>query len=423
MGAREMKVIVAGLNHKSAPVDFREKLALAGKDIPDALTYLRNHNNVREAVIISTCNRVEVYAYYGESERPDLKSFFSSYFGIWPEVLTDHIYEYTDLEAVRHLFKVACSLDSMVIGETQILGQVKDAYLLALEEASTGKRLNSLFQTALGVAKKVHSVSLLSEYKVSVSSVAVEFAEKIFENLDQKTVLVVGSGETARLVLIHLRDRGVRRVMVTNRSFEKAEELAKEFGGTPIPFERMGDHLSTADILIASTAAPHYVVRAPGIRSALKARRRRPMLLLDIAVPRDIEPNVEGYDGVFLYNIDDLERIAAENLELRKEEIAIALEIVEAEVDKFRRRTSGEVVGPSVQSLQRSLEEIKEAELVRLYGKLPELTEKEKEEVRRMAERILGKVIHKPLEVIKDEAREGRRDALRLFRRLFGLEE
>jgi glutamyl-tRNA reductase len=319
-----MSVVVIGLSHRSSPVELRERFAFADARIPATLETLRTSGIASEAVILSTCNRVEMYA--ATSLDPakafaELKEFLLTIHD-YRDPLTDEIYTLAEPQSIQHLFRVASGLDSMVLGETEILGQLKKAYDLALQHGHTGARLNKAFQRAFNVAKHIRTETNIQRGSISVASVAVELAEKIFTSLHDHDVMVIGAGDTSEKTARALLSRGARSIVVTNRSFERAAELAKEFNGRAIEFDEWDIEFDKIDIVISSTAAPHHILDRAKLEPLMKERRNRPLLLIDIAVPRDIDPEVNFIENVYLYNVDDLQGIANGYLDQRKEEIA-----------------------------------------------------------------------------------------------------
>jgi glutamyl-tRNA reductase len=318
-----MRVIVLGLSHHSSPVTVREKFAFAEARVPAALQMIRESGIAEEAVILSTCNRVEIYVATTLEPRQafaDLQEFLVRLHD-YRDPLTDALYKLTEPESLEHLFKVASGLDSMVLGETEILGQLKKAYDVALQHNHTGARLNKAFQRAFNVAKHIRTDTNIQRGSISVASVAVELAEKIFDSLDQRQVMVIGAGETSEKAARALLSRGAHSVIVSNRSHDRAVALAAELGGRAVHFEEWATEFANIDIVISSTSAPHYVLDRAKLQPLMKLRKDRPLLLIDIAVPRDIEPEVNFLDDVYLYNIDDLQAIAAEYLRQRQEEV------------------------------------------------------------------------------------------------------
>lgn len=318
-----MPIVVIGLSHHTSPVEVRERFAIDAQRVPDLLGRLRSGGHVEEAVLLSTCNRVELYAVTaGDAQEActGLKQFFHDAQQC-PTPFHEHFYHHVEPDSLRHLFRVACGMESMVLGETEILGQLKQAYQIALREHATGGRLNKAFQRAFNVAKLIRTETNIQRGNISVASVSVQLAERIFESLKGQQVLVIGAGDTSEKTLRALVSRGVNRVCVTNRTLEKAEALAAEYHGRALPFEDWPGTLAATDIVISSTSAPGHVIDRARLEPVMKQRRRRPLLLIDIAVPRDIDPEVNEMNDVYLYNVDDLQTIANDHLEHRKSEL------------------------------------------------------------------------------------------------------
>lgn len=336
-----MPLVVIGLSHHSSPVAVRERFAFAEAGVPAALETLRASGAADEAVILSTCNRVEIYA--ATQLEPSrafaaLREFLVASHDCH-DSLTDELYTLSEPQSIYHLFKVACGLDSMVLGETEILGQLKKAYDLALQNRHTGARLNKAFQRAFNVAKHVRTRTNIQRGSVSVGSVAVELAEKIFSRLSDRDVLVVGAGDTSEKTARALVSRGARSLVVTNRSHDKAVALAAELGGRAVPFDDWAGEFARVDIVISSTAAPHYILDRPRLAPLMKLRRNRPLLLIDLAVPRDIEPEVNFLENVYLYNIDNLQAIADDYLKQRQEEVARCEQIIREKAQALLSQT------------------------------------------------------------------------------------
>jgi glutamyl-tRNA reductase len=348
-----MPLVVLGLSHHSSPVSVRERFAFPEARVPAVLQSLRDSGIADEAVILSTCNRVEIYA-VTQLEPPQsfaaLRDFLVTCHD-YRDPLTDEIYAWGEPQSVHHLFKVACGLDSMVLGETEILGQLKKAYDLALKTGHTGGRLNKAFQRAFNVAKHIRTETNIQRGSVSVGSVAVELAEKIFSRLSDRDVMIIGAGDTSEKTARALLSRGARSILVSNRSHDKAVALANELGGRAVPFENWADEFANLDIIISSTSAPHYILDRVKLEPLMKLRRNRPLLLIDIAVPRDIEPEVNFLADVYLYNMDDLQTIADDYLKQRKEEVARCEQIIrekaEAVLGHPDRREPGGAVRPA----------------------------------------------------------------------------
>ncbi len=406
-----MSVLVVGLNHKSAPVEVREKLAFNASGVSAALSQFsqKYQDKNAEIVILSTCNRVEIYvsSQDGAVTADDILSFLADFHKIELHTFSPYMYHYKDDRAVNHLFFVTASLDSMVLGESQILSQVKDAYTTAAMEEATGKILNQLFQQALNVAKIVHTRTSIGKGKVSISSVAVEFAEKIFQDFTGKIVLVVGAGEMCELLLKHLYEEGARTFIVANRTFERAQELANEYHGQAIKYELLGEQLANADIVISSTSAPHYVIHAEQVKDAIKHRRGNPMFLIDIAVPRDIEPEVANIDNVYLYNIDDLQSVVSQNIDERNKEVDNCRALIEEEVEHFMARLEEMKIEPAITHLRNHFHSVGKEELDRLRPKLKGLDNGDWEQVVYTMERTINKLLHHPAKVAKQEAKNG----------------
>ncbi|OOP54867.1 MAG: glutamyl-tRNA reductase [Candidatus Brocadia carolinensis] len=419
-----MSILVVGLNHKSAPVEVREKLAFNANNISTALSVFLHKHQTAETVILSTCNRVEMYVSSLDSavKTEDVLSFFADFHKITLTEFSPYMYHYTDDRAVNHLFFVTASLDSMVLGESQILSQVKEAYTTASMEEATGKVMNQLFQQALNVAKIVHTKTAIGKKKVSISSVAVEFAEKIFQDFTGKMVLVVGAGEMCELLLKHLYEEGARTIVVANRTFERAQEIANAFQGQAIKYELLGEYLAKADIIISSTSAPHFVIHSDQVKDAIRHRRGNPMFLLDIAVPRDIEPEIANIDNVYLYNIDDLQSVVSQNIDERTREVEKCRAIVEEEVEHFMARLEEMKIEPAIMLLRNHFHAIGKEELDRLKTKLKGVDNGDWEQVVYTVERTINKLLHHPAKVAKQEAKNGGGYRyVEIIRKLFGI--
>jgi glutamyl-tRNA reductase len=340
-----MALVVIGLSHHSAPVALRERFAFEDARVPAVLEMLRNARVAEEAVLLSTCNRVEIYA-VTSTEPPAAFDHLREFLIMakdYSDPLTDELYTLGEPHSLHHLFKVACGLDSMVLGETEILGQLKKAYDVALQHGHTGSRLNKAFQKAFNVAKQIRTETNIQRGSISVGSVAVELAEKIFSKLADRSVMVIGAGDTSEKAARALLSRGARQVIVANRSYDKAALLAQELGGRAVRFDDWAQEGENIDIVISSTSAPHYVLDRRKVELLMKKRRNRPLLLIDIAVPRDIEPEVNFMENVFLYNIDDLQSIADDYLKQRRQEVARCEQIIR---EKAAALLAGGMPGP-----------------------------------------------------------------------------
>jgi glutamyl-tRNA reductase len=402
-----MHIVVVGLSHKTAPVEVREKLAVPESRLGEALTRLCSYSGVREGLLLSTCNRVEVYAVVDEIEAGygRIQEFLAdAHFSVSSEQLTPHLYWHSGDRAIGHLFRVAASLDSMIIGESQILGQLKDAFEVALTHKTTSVILNKVVKKAISVAKRVRTETKIAEMAVSVSYAAVELARKIFSDLSEKTVLLVGAGEMAKLAARHFVANGVRHVRVTTRSPYQASELADKFNGTAVPFELFGEDMASADIVLVSTGAAHYLISSDDVQRAVKQRMNRPMFLIDISVPRNIDPAVRHIDNAFLFDIDDLKVRVEQNREDRLREAEKAEQMVIEEVGILRQWFQSLEVTPTIVALKNRVDDIKRTELEKALGRLSHLSVQERELVESMASTIVNKLIHSTLVTLKTEA-------------------
>lgn len=341
-----MQIAVLGLNHRTAPVEVRERVAFPPQRIPEALARLKAELEVPECVVLSTCNRVELYCAMAEpnGHRGALTQFINRFHALQPSLGDDALYWHLQPDSVTHLFRVAAGLDSMVLGESEILGQVKEAYQRAAQAQAVGRVFRGLFQQAFTVAKEVRTKTQIGRGAVSVSSVAVDLARKIFADLSAKSILIFGAGQMGETTLRCLIGRGARHVLVANRSYAHAEQLAAQVGGRPVPADDLGAALRAADILIGSTAADRYLLTRPQVQHLMRQRRQRPFFLIDISVPRNLDPAIGTLDNVYLYNIDDLEGIAAANLQRRAGELGTCQQLIDAKADRFMRWLTGERV-------------------------------------------------------------------------------
>ena len=404
-----MNLHTLGLNHDSAPVEVREKLAFSPSSVPVALSSFAQSFPSSEIVILSTCNRVEIYATSKDDSlnKDTLLDFFSAFHELPKEEFADHMYHHQGINAVRHLFFVASSLNSGVLGETQIISQVKEAYQTATTAETTGSILNQLFQRSLTVAKDVHTKTAIGKGNISVSTVAVDLAIKIFKDFSEKTMFIIGAGEMCELVLKHLVERGAKTAIVANRNYDKAKSLAEEYDGKAINYEKLGEYLPQADIVISSTASPRHVVHTEHIKNAIKARRGNPMLLIDIAFPRDIDPEISKIDNVYLYDINDLNKVANSNAEERKKDIDKCVTIIDKEVAQYMAWVEELKIGPAISQLRNHFHEIGEQELERLRPKLGDIAHEEWDHIVYSMQRTLNKILHKPAKVGKEKAKNG----------------
>lgn len=400
-------LVLIGINHTTAPIEVRERLAIPAGRLADATRTLVHQPGVREGIILSTCNRVELLTLQEDGSAPEgnLLSFLHEYFAVTPSSLTPHLYEYREQEAIRHLFRVASSLDSMVVGEPQILGQVKESYTIARQVGAVSGSLDSLIQRAFTVAKKVRSETQIGSSSVSIASVAVDLARKIFGSLEGKTVLLVGAGKMSELAARHLIQQGAANILVANRTLERAERIAAQFNGQVIPFEHLYDQAPRADIVITSTGAPQKLFGRSHGQHFLQSRRNRPMFFIDIAVPRDVDPRMNEVEGCFVYDIDDLQQVAAANMADRSREAAAAETIVSQEVEKYQQRVQSRGAVPAIVALQQNAEAIRESELARSAKRLASLTPEQREAVEALTRSLTAKLLHPQLTALRETAR------------------
>jgi glutamyl-tRNA reductase len=419
-----MHIIATGLSHKTAPVEIRETLAVTvGKLAPD-LDALRQQPGVGEGVIVSTCNRTEVYASLASPEDGVIERFLASRYQVDMARLGPHLYRYLDREAVSHLFRVASGTDSMAVGEYQILGQVKQALTCAQTQGTAGAVLGQLFQTALAVGKRARGETEIGAGAFSVAGCAVALARQIFDSLGDKRILILGAGEMAEATARTLQSAGAPSVFVANRTFDRAQALAGELGGQAVRFDDLESALSAADIVVASTASPHAVVHRELVARAMRRRRNLPLFLIDIAVPRDVEPAVGRLDNVYLYDIDDLQAVVAEDTALREREIEKVEAIVQQEADRFMGWFRSLAVTPTIQALQAKLEGIRRQELERAASRLGGLSPEQREAVERLTRSIVEKTLHSPAIRLRRDAENGERiDEAAVLRALFEIEE
>ncbi len=422
-----MTIAVAGISHRDTPVELRERLVIDEQALPRALATLKACFPNGGVVLINTCNRVEFYVSSPEPATEifdTLRNFLAEWHRIPPEDFRGFVYERLGRDAVSHLFRVSSSLDSLVVGEQQILGQVHDAFLAAQQAGTVEKVTSALFQRSFKVAKEVRTRTGISEGKVSVASVAVDLAVSIFNDLRDKTTLLVGSGETAELALKSLVSRGAGRVILANRTLENAVALAEAYHGEAIGLDQLRNHLHRADIVISSTAAREPLLTVADFQHALRARNQEPIFAIDIAVPRDIDPGVDRMDNVYLYTIDDLQQAAEENLNQRREAAIEAERIIEREVDAFNTWQRRLFAEPTIVSMSQELHAIRERELEKTLAALPDLTDKQREEVAYLTKRIVNKILQRPMSQLKEEiAQEDPHRIIHLVKRLFGLED
>jgi glutamyl-tRNA reductase len=403
------RLFVAGLSHRTAPIAVREQLVVDEDKLREILGDLTGRGTCAEVMIVSTCNRVEVYGVAevpGEARGAAFRQL-GAHRGIGLPTLEPLLYSKDGAEAVQHAFRVASSLDSMVLGEPQILGQVKDAFALAQSCRTVGPVLHSLMSQAFAVAKRVRSDTEVGRHAVSVSFAAVELARRIFDALDGRSVLLVGAGEMGELAARHFQDHGTLPVYVANRTASRAQELARDLAGTAVPFEDLFSVMAQVDIVITSTAAPEPIVTSADVAGALHARRGRPLFIIDIAVPRNVEPAVNDLDNVFVYDVDALRSVVDANLRERRREAQRAESLVEREVAKFADRLRSLEVVPTIVSLREKLEEIRKAELARTLTRLPAADEATRQALEALSQGIVNKILHAPTVKLRDSSKAG----------------
>jgi glutamyl-tRNA reductase len=415
-------LLVLGMNHRTSPVELRERLAVSGEQLLGRVSDLARGADLPEALLLSTCNRVEIYVSDDDpvAAAVRVRRWLDAHAG---ENVGDYIYERRGPEAVRHAFRVAASLDSMVIGEPQILGQVKEAYAASKASGTVGAMLDRTFSHALQVAKRVRNETAVAAGSVSISSVASDLAVKIFGELHDRRVLLVGAGEMGEAAAKHLRKHGAS-LFILNRSRQKAERVASECGGQPRRLEELSVELSKADVAIASTSSPHFVITTELMRGVMRARRNRPLFLIDIAVPRDVDPACADLDNLFVFDVDDLEKVAEENLSQRRREAARAEGIVGQEVEAFERWRQSNQLKPTIVGLRSHVRGVLQAELERTLPRLGELSPKARKSLDKMVDAMTNKVLHEPMTRLKAQA--GSRDGTVLVaatKHLFALEE
>lgn len=398
-----MNILVVGLSHKTAPVAMRERVAFAPTAMQAPLHQLLALPAIAEAVIVSTCNRVEVYATSRDAESAiaQIKRFLAEFHALDSVELDQHLYDRQGSDAIHHVFRVAASLDSMVVGEPQILGQIKTAYGYATEFKTVGLILNRCLHKAFSVAKRVRTETEIASNAVSVSFAAVELARKIFGQLENKSVMLIGAGEMCELAARHFVNHGISNVIVTNRTFARAEKLATEFGGRPVLFDNFTDYLDQVDIVLTSTGAPDFILEHDKLEAVIKKRRNRPMFLIDIAVPRDIDPRVNDIDNIYLYDVDDLQEVVQANMKERQKEAKKAEVLVLTEVGQFHQWLGTLDVVPTIVALRKKFEEIRKDEVQKTLSRFDNLSKKERKAIEAMTSAIINKALHHPITLLK----------------------
>ena len=424
-----MKLQLVGCSHHTTPIEVREQLAFSPDQIPEALSKLRSSFPNTEAVLLSTCNRVELYTAAEDAATApsdgQIIEFLAGFHGLRAHQIANDLFLRERGEAVRHLFRVAASLDSMVMGEAQILSQVKEAYRVANAGDYTGPLTHSAFQGAMRVASRVATETAIHQRRVSIPSVAVaDFASQIFERFDDKQVLVIGAGEMGRETLTYLMDSGVKQVTIINRNPERAEELAAEFNGETAPWDELLALLAQADLVISTTGATEPIVSLKDYRRIEAARYQRTLFVLDLAVPRDFDPAIGDCLGVYLYSVDDLQKACESNRKKREKEWPKAQRIIDIETDRFLAKWNHRITGPTIRQLQETTDKLKRKEIERLMNKLGEVDEATEKEIQVSFDRLVKKLLHPPLESLRDEAEKGApHGLLDALKRLFQLRD
>ena len=422
-----MSIVLVGINHKTAPIEVRELLAFSDQACTEGLPRLVDGEVVREGLIVSTCNRVEVLSAITteqlESGTQRIAEFLDAARNLPPGFLDNHLYSHTDEDAVRHIFRVASSLDSMVVGEPQVLGQVRHAYSLAVEAGTAGRVLNRLVHHTFHVAKRVRSETGIASSAVSISYMAVELGKKIFDSLKGRVVMLIGAGEMAELSARHLINAGATRVLIVNRTRESAERLAEEFNGVAVPFEHLARSISEADVVICSTGAADYVVTEEMVRSATEQKRNRPTCIIDISVPRNVDPAVGKVPNVFVFDIDDLESVISSNIREREKEAERAETIVQSEVMQFQQSLRAMDIGPTIGALRQKLQQVARAEMERQRKRLGSLTPEQEAAIEALLLSTVNKISHPVLNQMRRSYEISDSETVQALRDIFGLEE
>jgi glutamyl-tRNA reductase len=421
-----MRIVLIGLNHRTAPVALRERVAFSADQAGEAAAELRRHGITEEALVLSTCNRCEIYGVPPEAApnpRDRMAGFFTSFHGVTPSELDGCFYEFVDADAVRHLFRVTAGLDSMLLGEAEILGQVRDAYRQALDRGTTGAILNRLFQGALEVGKRVRAETEIGSRPMSAASAGVRLAEKLFGNLRRHQVMILGVGEMGRQVVVQMHDRGIRRLLVANRSAEHARQLAQHVGGEAVEWDAIGRVLTSPDIVVSSVASEEPVLTRAMLEAAMGARGSRPLFVIDLGVPRNVDPAAAGLYNLYLYNIDDLEAIVEQNKRAREQEIPRAEAIIGEHVGKFEAWRAGLEAGSLLDELRARLNARRERFLGERLNALPHLSPADREAISRLTREMLDDLLEEPASRLRHARTLGQKlHELETIRKLFGLD-
>lgn len=421
-----MQILLIGLNYRTAPVEVRERFSVDESVLEQTLQDLLAMSGVREAVIVSTCNRTEIYAVTNHRTRgeQDVRELLSRVSGLPVDAFVSYLYTAVDHHAVTHLYRVVSGLDSMVVGETQILGQVRHAYLYAQSANATGPVLNQLFRSAVSLGKRVQTETTIGQSAVSVSYAAVSLAKKVFDSLAHKTVLVIGAGKMSDLTLTHLTAQGINRIFIVNRTLERAKEMAQRFGGRAFPLDQLAQALFEADIVISSTGSKEYVLTYSLLSDLMRQRKQRPLFCIDIAVPRDIDPALGRVTNIYLYDIDDLQGVVAANVALRKQESLRVEEMIQEEAAAFATWLLEQEVVPLIADLRKKAVEVQESVMDSLAHKLPELDERQMKVLQKHTMSIVNQLLREPIAQIKEMAVEPNgAEAMAAFARIFGLSD
>ncbi|MBX2797423.1 MAG: glutamyl-tRNA reductase [Myxococcales bacterium] len=413
MAAEGDRLLAVGLSHHTAPVEVRERLAMDEDTVKSMLGRLQRDEVVEEALMLSTCNRVELYAVPRSVD--GLREFYGSFRGPAGERIDDMLYWYRGREAVRHLFRVASSLDSLVLGEPQILGQVKEAVRVAGESSSLGRVLHPLTQRTLSIAKRVRNQTDIGKSRVGIGNAGVDLALQIFGGLEGKRCMLIGVGEMGRQVAVALLSAGLEELLVANRTFERSVQLASEFGGTPVPYERLQDYLPRADIVLAATGATKPIVTVPMVRTALRHRRYRTIFLVDLSVPRNVDPGVDELEDAYLFNIDDLSRVVEEGREARAQAAADAMQIVEAEADRFIASLRQIDINDDLRQMAATAEALRQAEVVRSRKLVAGLDDAQLASLDAMTKALVKKLLHRSMTAVRTAAKEGDVDKVQIL--------
>lgn len=421
-----MRILVVGVNHKTAPVELRERLSIADVDLDEVLTQLRDTRTIMESVVVSTCNRLEIYVLVSSVRAGEdfLRTFLAKRAGLPVRDLVSHLYVHQGIHAARHLFQVVSGLDSMVIGETQILGQVRSAFLTASDAGNIGALFNQLFRKSLQVGKRAQTETTIGQSAVSVSYAAVQLAKKIFGELTGRQVLVVGAGKMSQLTAQHLHANGIAKLMITNRTYERAQELAGQFHAEPVDFDELATALEQADIVITSTGAKGFVLNRSLIEAAIRSHGGRPMAFIDIAVPRDVDPLVGQLPGVYLYDIDDLQGVVCANLAERERQVELVEKLIEEALGDYSKWLTEQEVVPLITALREKGVEIQSSVMESLQHKLPELNERQLQLIQKHTMSIVNQLLRDPIQNMKELAiASGGSKHVRVFAELFGIPE